>query len=131
MSESLVELGKLSVDQELASLEEALWATQRIWLIERSEKGIWGVAVVRDLPESEWPEPNENGFLDASAKWQTIAYRRHESLAKAIHDVREDVQIRNAKTVAEDEAADATAERQFTQPINPDPVTGIAKALKD
>lgn len=130
MSEAVVELSKLSIDEELKKLDETLWAFQRIWLIERSDKGIWGIAVVKDLPESEWPEPNENGYLAPSDKWQTIAYRRHENLAKAIHDVREDVAMRNAGIVAQQEAEDAAAESKFTTPINPDPVTKIAKALK-
>lgn len=32
---------------------------------------------------------------------------------------------------AEIEAQDAQAEKRFLQPINPDPVTGLARALKE
>jgi hypothetical protein len=131
MSDAVVDISKLSIDEELSSLDAILWANQRIWLIERSEKGIWGIAIVKDLPESQWPEPIEGEPLSKSDTWVTIAYRRHENLAKAIRDVREDVIARNAKQVADDEEADLAAEKQFTKPINPDPITGIAKALKD
>jgi hypothetical protein len=131
MSEAVVDISKLSIDEELKKLDSTLWANQRIWFIERTAAGIWGVGVVKDLPESQWPEPEEGQQIEESGKWRTIAYRRHENLAKALRDTREDVEIRNAKQVADDEEADLAAEKQFTKPINPDPITGIAKALKD
>lgn len=115
-----------TVDQELAHLDGVLRAYQRIWLIERSQAGVWGVAVVKDLPEHQWPEPDENGYIANSDKWITIAYRRDENLAKAIHDVTEDVQQRN-----EQDDQDAEAEKSFVKPINPDPVSEIARVLKE
>jgi len=109
-------------------LDRELRANQRIWLIERSKSGVWGVAVVRDLPESQWPEPNEYGVIPDSEKYQTIAYRRHECLAKALWDTREDLLLRNYND--DHESHDEEAEKRFTQPINPDPVTEIADLLK-
>lgn len=114
------------VDQELAHIDGVLRAYQRIWLIERSQAGVWGVAVVKDLPEHQWPKPDENGYIANSDKWLTIAYRRDESLAKAIHDVAEDVRLRN-----EQDDRDAEAEKSFTKTINPDPVSEIARVLKE
>lgn len=126
MTEEIVSTGCGGVDQELAHLEGILMGFQRIWLIERSQAGIWGIAVVKDLPEHQWPEPDENGYIANSDKWLTIAYRRDESLAKAIHDVAEDVHMRN-----EQDARDEEAEKGFTKPINPDPVSEMARVLKE
>lgn len=130
MSDPVVDIGKMSIDEQLRALDESLWATQRIWLIERSNQGTWGVAVVRDKPESEWGEPNQNGVIEDSSKWETIGYRRDSNLAKAIHDVRVDIEIRNAKQAEADDELDAQAQDRFLQPINPDPTTKIAKELK-
>jgi hypothetical protein len=130
MSDPVVDISKLSIDQELSSLEETLWATQRIWLIERSNQGTWGVAIVRDKPESEWGEPNQSGVIEDSSKWETIGYRRDPNLAKAIHDVKVDIEIRNARQSDQDDQLDAEAQDRFLQPINPDPATKIAKELK-
>lgn len=115
-----------TVDQELSHLDGELHAYQRIWLIERSQAGIWGAAVVKDLPEHQWPEPNQYGVVVDSDKWITIAYRRDADLAKAIHDVAEDVRLRN-----EHDDQDAEAEKAFIKPINPDPVSEIARVLKE
>jgi hypothetical protein len=119
MTEPVVDLSKLSIDEELAALERSLWGNQRIWLIERSRQDVWGVAVVRDKPESEWGEPNYAGVIDDSSKWETIGYRRDANLAKAIRDVRVDIEIRNAKEVEKDEVADAAAQDRFLESIKP------------
>lgn len=119
MTEPVVNLSKLSIDEELAALERSLWGNQRIWLIERSRQDVWGVAVVRDKPESEWGEPNYLGVIDDSSKWETIGYRRDANLAKAIRDVRVDIEIRNAKEVEKDEVADAAAQDRFLESIKP------------
>lgn len=115
-----------TVDEELVRLDGALHAYQRIWLIERSQAGIWGVAVVKDLPEHQWPKPDHNGHIANSDKWITIAYRRDADLAKAIHDVAEDVRLRN-----EHDEQDLEAEKAFVKPINPDPVSEIARVIKE
>jgi hypothetical protein len=130
MTEPVVDLSKLSIDEELVALDKSLWGNQRIWLIERSRQDVWGVAVVRDKPESEWGEPNYAGVIDDSSKWETIGYRRDGNLAKAIRDVRVDIEIRNAKEVDRDEESDAAAQDRFLQPINPDPITKISKKVK-
>ena len=128
MSQEVVHPVNLSLDEEMRLLDQELRAYQRIWLIERSQAGVWGIAIVKDLPEHQWPEPDENGYLAPSDKWLTIAYRRHEHLAKAIKDAREDLVIRNEKE--DQESRDAGAEEKFLQHINPDPVTKIATELK-
>jgi hypothetical protein len=130
MSEdNLTPIEALSVDAELKELDNILQATQRLWLIERSESGVWGVGIVHDLAEHQWPNEEELGRpIYSSDKFETIAYRRHENLAKAIYDARVDVQIRNENEATE--AQDAEAEEKFLQPINPDPITGIASKLK-
>ncbi|CAB4149309.1 hypothetical protein UFOVP529_87 [uncultured Caudovirales phage] len=120
MSDPVVDISKLLVDEELLTLEETMWATQRIWLIERSTAGVWGVAVVRDKPESEWGEPNPYGVIEDSSKWETIGYRRDPNLAKAIRDVRIDIEIRNAKEVEKDEELDSEAQDRFLQSIKPE-----------
>lgn len=122
MSDPVVDISKMSVDEQLAALEEALWATQRIWLIERSNQGTWGVAIVRDKPESEWGEPNDKGVIEDSSKWETIGYRRDKNLAKAIHDVKVDIELRNAKQVEADDKSDAEAQDRFLQSIKPDTI---------
>lgn len=129
MSQEVVHPVNLSLDEEMRLLDQELRAYQRIWLIERSQAGVWGIAIVKDLPEHQWPEPDENGHIAPSDKWLTIVYRRHEHLAKAIKDAREDLIIRNEKE--DQDSRDAEAEEKFVQPINPDPVTGIAQELKD
>jgi hypothetical protein len=128
MSSSVGHFGNFSLDEQLSLLDSELRAYQRIWLIERSKSGTWGIAVVKDLPEHQWPEPDEQGYLAESDKWKTIVYRRHECLAKAIHDAREDLVIRNQ--MDDQDALDAEAEEKFLQPINPDPVSEIADLLK-
>ena len=85
-----------TIDQAFAELDEAMARDQRVWLIERSKYGYWGVAVVRDLPPEEWPEPDLFGVIPESDKWQTIAYRRHEDLAQAISDVATEVTAWNS-----------------------------------
>lgn len=115
-----------TVDEELVRLDGALHAYQRIWLIERSQAGIWGVAVVKDLAEHQWPKPDYKGYIANSDKWITIAYRRDADLAKAIHDVAEDVRLRN-----EHDEQDLEAEKAFVKPINPDPVSEIARVIKE
>ena len=119
MTEAVVDLSKLSIDEELAALEKSLWGNQRIWLIERSRQDVWGVAVVRDKPESEWGEANYAGVIDDSSKWETIGYRRDSSLAKAIRDVRVDIEIRNAKEIDKDDELDAAAQDRFLESIKP------------
>lgn len=84
-----------TIDQAFAELNEAMAPDQRVWLIERSKYGHWGVAVVRDLPPEEWPEPDLFGVIPESDKWRTISYRRHEDLAQAISDVAQEVRIYN------------------------------------
>jgi hypothetical protein len=101
MNQGPVEFSSLSIDEELRLLESELHAFQRIWLIERTKSGVWGIAVIHDLPEHKWPAPNEHGYIPDSDKWETIAYRRHENLAKAIRDVREDIILRNNKEAEE------------------------------
>lgn len=92
----------LSIEAELKELDNVLQATQRLWLIERSTSGVWGVGIVHDLPEHQWPSEEElDRPLYSSDKFVTIAYRRHENLAKAIHDARVDIVIRNEKQAAE------------------------------
>ena len=101
-TDNLTPIDELSIDAELKELDNVLLATQRIWLIERSESGVWGVGVVRDLPEHQWPKPEEiERPLYSSDKFETIAYRRHENLAKAIHDTRVDLELRNEKELAD------------------------------
>lgn len=129
MSGSVVHFGNYSIDEQLELLDRDLRAYQRIWLIERSQEGMWGVAIVKDLPEHKWPEPNIYGVVTHSDKYQTIVYRRHECLAKALWDAREDLTIRNSNDDQEDH--DAEAEKKFTQSINPDPTTEIADLLKN
>lgn len=129
MSQEVVHPVNLSLDEEMRLLDQELRAYQRIWLIERSQAGVWGIAIVKDLPEHQWPEPDENGYLAPSDKWLTIVYRRHEHLAKAIKDAREDLIIRNQNE--DHESHDNEAEQKFAQPINPDPVTGIAAEIKN
>lgn len=126
MAEEIVSTGCGGVDEELAHLEGVLRAYQRIWIIERSVSGAWGIAVVKDLPEHQWPEPDHNGYIADSDKWLTIAYRRDVSLAKAIHDVAEDIRLRN-----DQDDRDELAEKEFTKPINPDPTSEIARVLKE
>jgi len=129
MSGAVVHFGNYSLDEEFDLLDRELRANQRIWLIERTKGGIWAVAVVRDLPEHQWPEPNQYGVVVDSDKWETIAYQRHECLAKAAHDVREDLVKRNERD--DQDSRDKVAEEKFVKPINPDPLTEIADALKD
>jgi len=129
MTSPVVHFGKYSIDEQLELLDRDLRAYQRIWLIERSPEGTWGVAIVKDLPKHQWPEPNEYGVVPHSDTYKCIVYRRHECLAKAIFEAREDLLIRNEKE--DQESHDAEAEKKFTQPINPDPVTEIAKTLKE
>lgn len=129
MTQEVVHPVNLSLDEEMRLLDQELRAYQRIWLIERSQAGVWGVAIVKDLPEHQWPEPDENGNIAPSDKWLTIVYRRHEHLAKAVKDAREDLVIRNEKE--DQDSRDAGAEEKFVQPINPDPVTRIATELKN
>jgi hypothetical protein len=128
MTGPVVHFGNYSIDEQLELLDRDLRAYQRIWLIERSPEGVWGIAIVKDLPQHQWPEPNEYGVVPHSDTYQTIVYRRHECLAKAIWDAREDLLIRNEND--DHESHDAEAEEKFAQPINPDPVTGIADLLK-
>lgn len=129
MSGAVVHFGNFSLDEELDLLDRELRAYQRIWLIERSKIGTWGIAVVRDLPEHQWPEANENGYIPDSSKYETIVYRRHECLAKAVHDARQDLIMRNEGD--DQESQDSEAEEKFLQPINPDPVSRMAADLKD
>jgi hypothetical protein len=104
---------ELSIDAELKELNNVLLATQRIWLIERSESGVWGVGVVRDLPEHQWPNPEElERPLYSSDKFETIAYRRHENLAKAIHDTRVDLELRNERELSGSDDLDAAVEAE-------------------
>jgi len=105
----------LSIDEELRLLDLELRAYQRIWLIERSDAGIWGVGIVKDLAESEWPVPQEGQELAKSDKWRTIVYRRHEYLAKAIKDSKDDLVLRNEK--ADQDSRDAEAEEEFVKSI--------------
>lgn len=84
-----------SVDQALEELHSAMAPDQRIWLIERSKYGHWGIAVVKDLAPEEWPEPDLFGVIPESDKWRTIAYRRHEDLGQAISDVAQEVKTYN------------------------------------
>jgi hypothetical protein len=112
------------VDAALNELTAELLEDQRIWLIERSDSGFWGVAVIRDLLESEWVKPEDGSEVAHSDTYKAIAYRRDTDLAKAIRDVAEQLRALNQ------ERADTEAEEKFLQPINPDPVTGIAKELK-
>lgn len=84
-----------SIDEAFAELEAAMEPDQRVWLIERNKSGYWGVAVVRDLPPEDWPEPDLFGVIPESDKWRTISYRRHDILAQAISDVAEEVRIWN------------------------------------
>lgn len=129
MSSPVGHFGNFSLDAEFDLLDQELRAYQRIWLIERNPSGTWGVGIVKDLPESQWPKPEvEGGYIPESDKFKTIVYRRHECLAKALHDAREDLIIRNQKE--DQDALDAEAEEKFLQPINPDPVSKIADLLK-
>lgn len=129
MSSPVVHFGNFSLDEQLDLLDRELRAYQRIWLIERNPSGTWGIALVKDLPESQWPKPEvEGGYIPESDKFKTIVYRRHECLAKAIHDAREDLIVRNQ--LDDQDALDAVAEEKFLQPINPDPVSEIAESLK-
>jgi hypothetical protein len=85
-----------TVDEAMGELEAAMNPDQRIWLMERSKAGYWGVAIVRDLPAEEWPEPDLFGVIPEADKFRAIAYRRHESLAQAISDVAREVRIYNS-----------------------------------
>lgn len=115
-TDNLAPIDELSIDAELKELDNVLLATQRIWLIERSESGVWGVGVVRDLPEHQWPNPEElERPLYSSDKFETIAYRRHENLAKAIHDTRVDLELRNEKELAGFDEFEATVEPEEAQ----------------
>ena len=112
-TDNLAPIDELSIDAELKELDNVLLATQRIWLIERSESGVWGVGVVRDLPEHQWPNPEElERPLYSSDKFETIAYRRHENLAKAIHDTRVDLELRNERELAGSDDLDAAVENE-------------------
>ena len=115
-TDNLAPIDELSIDAELKELDNVLLATQRIWLIERSESGVWGVGVVRDLPEHQWPNPEEiERPLYSSDKFETIAYRRHENLAKAIHDTRVDLELRNEKELADSDDLGLVTEPEATE----------------
>ena len=115
-TDNLTPIDELSIDSELKELDNVLLATQRIWLIERSESGVWGVGVVRDLPEHQWPNPEEiERPLYSSDKFETIAYRRHENLAKAIHDTRVDLELRNEKELADSDDLDLVKEPEAAE----------------
>ena len=115
-TDNLTPIDELSIDAELKELDNVLLATQRIWLIERSESGVWGVGVVHDLPEHQWPNPEEIGRpIYSSDKFETIAYRRHENLAKAIHDTRVDLEFRNEKELSGIDELDLPVEAQVAE----------------
>lgn len=111
-----------NIQEAFELLENELESDQRIWLMERNRSGSWGVAVVRDLPESEWPEPNEYGITPDSDRYITFAYRREETLLDALVKVRNDVVVWNQ------ERRDKQAEEQFVKPITRDHVRDIANA---
>jgi hypothetical protein len=113
-----------TLDEAMELLESELRVGQRIWIMERNKLGSWGVGVARDLPESEWPEPNEHGVTLDSDKWITFAYRREPTLIEALIAVRNDVIAWNA------DHDDKEAEEKFVQPINPDYISKIAKGSK-
>jgi len=112
-TDNLTPIEELSIDAELKELDNVLLATPRIWLIERSESGVWGVGIVRDLPEHQWPNPEEiDRPIYSSDKFETIAYRRHENLAKAIHDTRVDLEFRNEKELSSPNELDSVTEAE-------------------
>jgi len=111
-----------TIDEAVQLLEAELRVGQRIWIMERNKLGSWGVGVARDLPEMEWPEPNEHGVIPDSDRWMTFAYRREETLADALISVRNDV-IEFNRTQDEKEAE----EKFLRESINPDYVRKIAK----
>lgn len=111
-----------TIDEALELLEGELRENQRIWIIERNKLGAWGVGVARDLPESEWPEPNQYGVVPDSDRWLTFVYRREDTLAEALIKVRNDVIKFNH------DQDDKVAEEKFLKDqINPDFVKKIAK----
>ena len=112
------------VDEALNELSEEMLGDQRIWLIERSAAGFWGIAIVRDLPEDEWKIPSDGTPIPASDTYRAIAYRRDTDLAVAIRDVT--VQLRSLNA----DRSDATAEAKFLQSIKEDQVSDAAKGLK-
>lgn len=83
------------VDELLNELTAALQDNERIWLIERSESGMWAVAVVRDVPEAEWPEPTGDQLVDHTERVKTTAYRRADTLNRALLGVIEILDARN------------------------------------
>ena len=112
------------VDEALNELEQEMRDDQRIWLIERSAAGFWGIAIVRDLPEDEWKIPSDGTPIPASDTYRAVAYRRDTDLAVAIRDVT--VQLRGLNA----DKSDATAEAKFLQSIKEDQVSDAAKELK-
>jgi hypothetical protein len=112
------------VDQALNELSEEMLEDQRIWLIERSAAGFWGIAIVRDLPEDEWKIPSDGTPIAASDTYRAVAYRRDLDLAVAVRDVA--VQLRGLNA----DRSDASAEQKFLQSIKEDLVSDAAKELK-
>jgi hypothetical protein len=56
MTGPVVHFGNYSIDEQLELLDRDLRAYQRIWLIERSPEGVWGIAIVKDLVMSALPK---------------------------------------------------------------------------
>jgi|APGre2960657373_1045057.scaffolds.fasta_scaffold20944_3 hypothetical protein len=112
------------VDQALNELSEEMLEDQRVWIIERSASGFWGIAIVRDLPEDEWKIPSDGTPIVASDTYRAVAYRRDLDLAVAVRDVT--VQLRGLNA----DRSDASAEQKFLQSIKEDLVSDAAKELK-
>lgn len=85
------------VEELLSRLNTALQDNERLWLIEQAKSGMWSVAIVRDVPEQEWPEPTGVQTTDELERVKTTAYRRAETLDGALLGIIEILEARKTE----------------------------------